>query len=91
MDKGGFSAFLVGLSVGISISLLFAPKSGQGTRSFIKNKATEGTEYLKQRGTEVKQTVVGWVDKGKEALSRPKDPLSEAVEVEKQAYREAVS
>ena len=91
MDKEGFSAFLLGLSVGVGISLLFAPKSGQATRALIKDKAGEGTEHLRQRGAEVKQAAAGWVDKGKEALDRQKDSPSKDGEAGKQAHCEAVS
>jgi len=91
MDKNGLSAFLLGLGVGVGIGMLFAPKSGPETRNLIKAKAGEGTDFIRQRGTEVKQTAAEWVDKGKEALGRQKDNLSEAVEAGKQAYRDAVS
>jgi len=91
MDNERFFPFLLGLSVGVGISLLVAPKSGRETRSSIRDKAGEGTEYLRQRGTVVKQTAAAWVDKGKEALSRNKDPLTEAVESDKLAYRGPVS
>ena len=90
MDNERFFPFLLGLSVGVGISLLVAPKSGRETRASIRNKAGEGTEYLRQRGTEVKQTATAWVDKGKEALTRHKDPLTEALESDKQAYRQSV-
>jgi len=91
MDKNGLSAFLLGLGVGVGIGMLFAPKSGEETREIIKNKAGESSEFLKQRGTEAKQTAAEWVDKGKEALNRQKDTLADAVEAGKQAYRNAVS
>ena len=91
MDKNGLSAFLLGLGVGVGIGMLFAPKSGQETRKLIKDKTGESTEYIKQRGADVKQSAAEWVDKGKEALSRQKDTIGEAVEAGKQAYREAVS
>ena len=58
MDKNGLSSFLLGLGVGVGIGMLFAPKSGQETRELIKNKAGEGTEFIKQRGTELKDTVL---------------------------------
>ena len=90
MDKNGLSSFLLGLGVGVAIGMLFAPKSGQETREVIKNKAGEGTDYLKQRGVEFKQSAAEWVDKGKDALGRQKDNLSDAVEAGKQAYRETV-
>jgi gas vesicle protein len=90
MDKNGLSSFLLGLGVGVGIGMLFAPKSGQETRELIKNKAGEGTDFLKQRGTEIKQTAAEWVDKGKDALSRQKDNLADAVEAGRQAYRDTV-
>ena len=90
MDKNGFSSFLLGLGVGVGIGMLFAPKSGEETRELIKNKAGEGTDYLKQRGSEFKQTAADWVDRGKEALNRQKDSLTDAMEAGKQAYRDAV-
>ena len=91
MDKNGLSAFLLGLGVGVGIGMLFAPKSGEETRKLIKDKTGESTEYIKQRGTEAKQTAAEWVDKGKEALSRQKDTIGDAVEAGKQAYREATT
>ena len=91
MDKNGLSSFLLGLGVGVGIGMLFAPKSGQETRELIKNKAGEGTDFLKQRGADVKQSAAEWVDKGKDALGRQKDSLADAVEAGKQAYRDAVA
>jgi gas vesicle protein len=91
MDKNGLSSFLMGLGVGVAIGMLFAPKAGQETRELIKNKAGEGTDYLKQRGTEFRQNAGEWVDKGKEALRSQKENLSDAMEAGKQAYRDAVS
>ena len=91
MDKNGLSSFLLGLGVGIGIGMLLAPKSGQETREFIKNKAGEGTDYLKQRSSEFRQTASDWVDKGREALGRQRDNLADALEAGKQAYREATS
>jgi gas vesicle protein len=91
MDKDGLSSFLLGLGVGVGIGMLFAPKSGQETRDLIKNKAGEGADYVKQRSSDVKQTASEWVEKGKDALGRQKENISDAVEAGKQAYRDSVS
>ena len=91
MDKNGLSSFLLGLGVGVGIGMLFAPKSGAETRELIKNKAGEGTDYIKQRGSDMKQTAAEWVDKGKDALNRQKDNLADAMEAGKRAYRDTVS
>jgi len=90
MDKNGLSSFLLGLGVGVGIGMLFAPKSGSETREIIKTKAGEGTDYIKQRSADVKQTAAEWVDKGKEALGRQKENIADAVEAGKQAYRDTV-
>jgi gas vesicle protein len=90
MDKNGLSSFLLGLGVGVGIGMLFAPKAGSETREIIKNKAGEGTDYLKQRSSDLKQTASEWVDRGKEAVGRQKENLSDAMEAGKQAYRDTV-
>lgn len=91
MDKNGLSSFLLGLGVGVGIGMLFAPKSGQETRDMLRNKAGEGADYVKQRGTEFRQTASEWVDKGKEALGRQRENLADAMEAGKQAYRDTVN
>ena len=91
MDNKGLSAFLLGLGVGVGIGMLFAPKSGQETRELIKNKAGEGTDFLKQRGAEIKNTASDWVDKGKDAIGKQRANLADAMEAGKQAYHDAVN
>jgi gas vesicle protein len=90
MDKNGFSSFLLGLGVGIGIGLLFAPKSGSETRQIIKDKAGEGTDYLKQRTDDLRQSASEIVEKGREVVSRQKETIADALEAGKQAYRDAV-
>ena len=91
MDKNGLSSFLLGLGVGVGIGMLFAPKSGSETREMLKNKANEGSDFLKQRSTEFKQTAAEWVDKGREAVNRQRENLSDAMEAGRQAYRETIN
>jgi len=91
MNKNGLSSFLLGLGVGVGLGILFAPKSGEETRGMIRDKAGEGADYLKQRGSQMQQSASEWVDKGKEALGRQKNNLADAVEAGKQAYRDTVN
>jgi gas vesicle protein len=90
MERGDVSCFLLGLGVGVGIGLLFAPKSGEETRGMLKSKAGEGTEFLKQRGSEIRTSANDLLEKGKEAVNRQKDNLVEAMEAGKQAYRDTV-
>ncbi len=91
MEKDGLYGFLLGLGVGIGIGILFAPKSGQETREILKSKADEGSEFLKQRSTEFRQTAAEWVEKGKEAVTKQKDNIADAMEAGRQAYRDTVN
>ncbi len=91
MDKNGFSSFLLGLGVGIGIGMLFAPKSGSETRQLIKDKTGEGTDYLKQRSTELRDSAGDLINKGKDAINRQRDTISDAMEAGKQAYRDATT
>ena len=90
MEKGSFTAFLAGLGLGVGIGMLFAPKAGGETREFIKTKAGEGKDYLKQRGTELREQAGDLIEKSKEALGRQKETLADAMEAGKQAYRETI-
>src|SRR5205085_11102895 len=90
MERGDVSCFLLGLGVGVGIGLLFAPKSGEETRGMLKSKAEEGTEFLKQRGADIRNSANDLLEKGKEAVNRQKDNLVEAMEAGKQAYRDTV-
>jgi len=91
MDKNGLSSFLLGLGVGVGIGMLLAPKSGQETREFLRSKAGEGADYVKNRSTDLKQTASEWLDKGKDAIGRQKEHLNDAMEAGRQAYRETVN
>jgi gas vesicle protein len=91
MDKNGLSSFLLGLGVGVGIGMLLAPKSGAETREFLKNKANEGGDYLKQRGDDLRQSAADWADRGKDAINRQRESFSDAMEAGRRAYRETVN
>jgi gas vesicle protein len=84
------SGFLLGIGAGIGIGILFAPKSGQQTRELLRVKAEDGEDYLVQRGHELRDNAADLINRGKEAISRQKSTLADAVEAGKQAYHEKV-
>ncbi len=69
--------FLVGGFVGAAIALLFAPKSGEETRSFIEGKYRQGTDKLAQKVTE-----------GRDTLRDGTERLMEKARVGKEAFRD---
>jgi gas vesicle protein len=90
MDRDGLANFVLGVGVGVVVGLLFAPKTGEETRELLKNKADEGKEYLKKRGSELRETAEDVLERGRDVVGRQKDTLAEAVAAGKQAYRETV-
>jgi gas vesicle protein len=90
-EESKFSYFFLGLGIGVAVGVLFAPKSGQETRDFLRVKADEGKDYLKKRSDALYDSAGEVVEKGKSAITRQKDQLAAAVEAGKQAYREAVA
>jgi gas vesicle protein len=88
-EESRLSYFFLGLGLGVAVGVLFAPKSGDETRAYLKSRADEGTDYVKRRTTELKENAVGAVDKGKQTIQRQKEHLAAAVDAGRQAYREA--
>jgi gas vesicle protein len=94
MNRDGIANFFLGLGIGVGVGLLFAPKSGEETRGMLKTKADEGKEYLKKQASDLQKTANDMasdvMDKGRNALHRQKDVLSDAIVAGKQAYRDKV-
>jgi gas vesicle protein len=89
-DDKKLSYFFLGLGIGVAVGVLFAPKSGEETREFIRSKAGEGKDYVKRRSEDLRESAGEYVEKSKTAINRQKDQFAAAVEAGKAAYREAV-
>jgi gas vesicle protein len=94
MKSDGLANFLLGLGVGIGLGVLFAPRSGEETRHYLKDKADEGADYLKRQTedlrADLKAKADDLADKSRNVLNRQRDNLSEAINAGKQAYREKI-
>ena len=89
-DDNKLSYFFLGLGLGVAVGVLFAPKSGEETRDFLRSKAEEGTDYMKRRAEDLRETAADAIDRSKDTLRRHKDNLSAAVDAGRQAYRETI-
>jgi gas vesicle protein len=90
-DDNKLPYFFLGLGLGVAVGVLFAPKSGEETREFLRSKAEEGAELAKQRAADLREAAADTLERGKSAVQRHKENLSAAVEAGKQAYREATN
>ena len=93
--------FFLGVGIGVAVGILFAPKSGEETRTLLRSKADESKDFLKRKSEDLREQVIRKsddlreqaaeaVDKGKSALQRQKEQVVAAVDAGKQAYRDAM-
>ena len=90
-DDNKLSYFFLGLGLGVAAGVLFAPKSGAETREFLRSKAEEGIDSVKEQAGTLKETAADALERGKQTIQKHKDNLTSAVEAGKQAYREATT
>jgi len=81
--------FLVGLGAGAALGILLAPRSGQKTRTLIREKANDGADYLRQRGTQVRDAAGDVIRGGADRVIKNANALKSAVDAGKQAYSES--
>ena len=90
-DSKGVAYFFLGLGVGVAVGMMFAPVAGSEARGMIRNKASEGGDYLRRRSEQLRDSASDVMSRGKEVVNRQREQLSAAVDAGKQAYREAIS
>jgi gas vesicle protein len=89
-DNKGLPYFFLGLGIGVAVGMIFAPQAGAETRNLIRNRASEGGDYVRRRGSELREGAGELLERGKTAVNRQRDQLRGAVEAGKQAYRDTV-
>ena len=90
-EDNKLSYFFLGLGLGVAVGVLFAPKSGSETREFLRAKAEEGIDTVKEQASTLKETAAEALERSKQTIQKHKDNLASAVEAGKQAYREATT
>lgn len=83
MKLKSLSGFLIGVSTGAAIMLLFAPKSGKNTRRYIGRKVVEGREFIEDGTDKIHDMGVDLRDKGKHAIKRANTAFAAAVDAGK--------
>jgi len=83
-----FSYLLIGLGLGAIAGLLLAPRSGEETRKYLRERSNKGLDTLNQRAGKLRESAEGIVKKGKEFIGSHRDSVKTDTEAEKQAYEE---
>jgi gas vesicle protein len=92
----GLTYFCLGCAAGAVAAVFLTPKSGPETIAYLRRKAEDGTNYLKQGTNYIKRSVDDASDavtkvaeRGKKTVRFQAENLGAAVEAGKQAYKTA--
>jgi len=66
--------FLTGAAIGVTVAVLFAPKSGRDTRRYLSDKTQRGKEAVAQTSTDL-------VDAGRDVFERGRKLVEDAAEL----------
>jgi gas vesicle protein len=83
-----FSYLLIGLGLGAIAELLFAPRSGEETRKYLRQRSNKGLDTLNQQAGKLRESAEAIVKKGKEFIGPHCDSVKTDTEAQKQAYEE---
>ena len=87
-DEFKFPYFLVGMGLGAIAGLLLAPRSGEETRKYLRERSTKGLDTLNQQAGKLRESADVIVKKGKEFIGPPCDSIKTDTEADKQAHQE---
>jgi len=80
------SYFLVGLSIGSVVAILFAPKSGRETREYIANKTKDANEYARKKAQELRDRAEETIERGKKMIAETKGQFTTAIDAGRETY-----
>jgi gas vesicle protein len=68
--------FLAGLAIGSLVGIVFAPKSGEGTRELLSKTVKEGSKHARKKARELGERANDLVDRGKELINQTKEQIA---------------
>lgn len=81
------SYFLVGVGIGALLGILFAPKTGEETREFLRERADEGKDYAQRKARELRERADELLEHSENLVKGSKDKLTAALDAGKEAYQ----
>jgi gas vesicle protein len=68
--------FLAGLAIGSLVGLVFAPKSGEGSRDYLSKRLKEGSKHARKKARELRERADDLADRGKELVNQTKEQIA---------------
>ena len=78
--------FLIGVGIGSLVGVLFAPKSGTETRSYMAKKTKDGKEVARNKVLEMRDRAEDTVEHGKKIIVQAEGRIAAAIEASLKAY-----
>jgi len=83
--------FCVGIGAGFAAGLLWAPRSGEETRSVIQKEAEDGMRYVRRRSNQIQRDVSRLKQRGARVVAGQGDVVKAAIAAGKRAYHRATA
>ena len=83
----GVIAFLSGATLGAVVAILYAPKSGEETRTAIRGYARRTEEEVLEKAKEVRRDISHSVDEAKRFLKETEATIAAALAAGKEAFK----
>ena len=83
--------FLLGLSTGVALGLLFAPRSGHDLRDLIVSKAKDGADAMKSQANGLWDSANQILERGRSGLIRQSEGVKAAMEAGSRAYHQSIT
>ncbi len=86
MGKKEFGLLGLGLGIGVTVALLYAPRKGAVTRRFVRAKANSAAGFVKEKAVNLSEAAVDAVQQSKRKAGAAKEALSAAYQVGREAF-----
>jgi len=91
MTRDNTLGLMIGFGLGVGLALLFAPDTGERTRSRIAKRTQEGADYVKRQATTLRDSATDIIEKSQEQVTRQAEAVKAAVQTGAREYRRAAN
>jgi gas vesicle protein len=80
-----FSYFLFGMAAGAIIGTLLAPRSGEETRKYLRERSNKGFDHVNEQAARLRAAAEALIETGKKLMACQHRPINTTTEAETQA------
>ena len=80
-----FLYFLFGMATGAIIGTLMAPRSGEETRKYLRERSNKGFDHVNEQAARLRAAAEALIETGKKLMACQHQPINTTTEAETQA------